>query len=1015
MDKPLLPEPNTRVIENFDTTEGWTAQASDGVTSTIASVAGVEKQALRIDYDFHNVSGYAYTRRLTPVAFPDNYELSFRIRGAPSTNDFQLKFTDAKGENVWWYQARDFRPSAEWQTIRVRRRDLSFAWGPTTDKTLRNTAAIELVVVRGRDGGKGNIEVDQLELTPLTATAPALPAPIASDPRAIDGNPATAAPLTLAEPLVVDFGGPRELGGLMLHWRGGAVPQRYEILGDDGTGEWRHLQSVFAGSADQPLALGERELRRLRIRPIRGSQGDLAELQIMPPAWGATPTAMVSALAAQAPRGTYPRGYTEQSYWTLVGRDGGPDSALIGEDGAIEVAKGGWSIEPFLVVDGKQYGWADVRTSTTLEAGYLPIPHVQWAGAGWTLDTSAFADTDTHKLLARYRLTNTGNAPLNLQFQLAARPFQVNPPAQFLSQQGGVSPIIGAKTIPDGLLLFSPDPGRALHPLIRSITAMRNPTAIVHGGYDSTDFSRWQRAPFAVQDPTGLKAAALLFDIRLAPGESAQIPLLLSDATDPVSAEKPVDVDAAHAATTKYWKDRLNTVQITLPAAYQRIPDSIRTATAHILMSRAGPMLKPGTRSYNRSWIRDGAMISDGLLRLGLDGPVADYAEWYSGYLFANGKVPCCVDSRGADPVPENDSHGEFIHLITQLYRFTGDRARLEAEWPRLHAAQRYMESLRQSERRPDNPPWQYGLMPPSISHEGYSAKPQYSLWDDFWALRGYKDAAFAATVLGKPEAAQIAAQRDQFRTDLHTAIAASAAHWKIDYIPGATSLGDLDATSTTMAFDTAGEQSALDQRLLTGTFEAYWRNFVARRDGSLAWKDYTPYELRNVSAFVRLGQRERANELLDFFFADQRPQGWNQWAEVVGKDAREIRFIGDMPHAWVASDYIRSALDMFAYEADDGAIVLAAGLLPDMLAGEGAAIRNLRTTRGVLSYAIKASPNRLTLTIEPGVKADYRFPWPYPGTPGKARIDGKPARFTSEGLRIPASAGQIRVDVQRR
>ena len=31
--------------------------------------------------------------------------------------------------------------------------------------------------------------------------------------------------------------------------------------------------------------------------------------------------------------------------------------------------------------------------------------------------------------------------------------------------------------------------------------------------------------------------------------------------------------------------------------------------------------------------------------------------------------------------------------------------------------------------------------MPASISHEGYSAKPQYSLWDDFWALRGYRDA----------------------------------------------------------------------------------------------------------------------------------------------------------------------------------------------------------------------------------------------------------------------------------
>jgi hypothetical protein len=31
-----------------------------------------------------------------------------------------------------------------------------------------------------------------------------------------------------------------------------------------------------------------------------------------------------------------------------------------------------------------------------------------------------------------------------------------------------------------------------------------------------------------------------------------------------------------------------------------------------------------------------------------------------------------------------------------------------------------------------------YGLLPESISHEGYSAKPMHSYWDDLWALKGY-------------------------------------------------------------------------------------------------------------------------------------------------------------------------------------------------------------------------------------------------------------------------------------
>src|SRR5690606_33847095 len=100
------------------------------------------------------------------------------------------------------------------------------------------------------------------------------------------------------------------------------------------------------------------------------------------------------------------------------------------------------------------------------------------------------------------------------------------------------------------------------------------------------------------------------------------------------------------------------------------------------------------------------------------------------------GKIPCCVDARGADPTPENDSHGEFIFLAGEVWRATRDEALLRALWPRVEATVRYMDELRASEvegnRAPDRRHLR-GLMPPSISHEGYSAKPAYSYWDDFW------------------------------------------------------------------------------------------------------------------------------------------------------------------------------------------------------------------------------------------------------------------------------------------
>jgi hypothetical protein len=60
------------------------------------------------------------------------------------------------------------------------------------------------------------------------------------------------------------------------------------------------------------------------------------------------------------------------------------------------------------------------------------------------------------------------------------------------------------------------------------------------------------------------------------------------------------------------------------------------------------------------------------------------------------------------------------------------------------------------------------------------------------------------------------------------------------------------------------------------------------------------------------------------------RPLAWNHWAEVVWREPATPRFIGDMPHGWVGSDFIRSVTDMFAYADGDDALVIGAGIHPE-------------------------------------------------------------------------------------
>ena len=148
---------------------------------------------------------------------------------------------------------------------------------------------------------------------------------------------------------------------------------------------------------------------------------------------------------------------------------------------------------------------------------------------------------------------------------------------------------------------------------------------------------------------------------------------------------------------------------------------------------------------------------------------------------------------------------------------------------------------------------------------------------------------------------------------------------------------------------------------------------------------------------------------------ADRRPSAWNQWAEVVGRDPREIRFIGDMPHAWVASDFVRGALDMFAWDRrEDQALVLGGGLSKDWLVGQGSAIRGLATPYGSLDFAMRGTSRRLSATIAGSARppAGFVLAWPFASPLPAARIDGRPTKWRNRALHIASTGKPIRIEV---
>ncbi len=979
--------PQTQLLDDFHNPAAWQASASDQVGSRISQDA---TGAMCLHYDFGRVAGYAVARRALPLNLPEHYTFTLRLRGQGAGNAFQIKWVDASGDNVWWRNLPNFVPPAKALDLAIRQRQIEFAWGPADDKVLRRPAALELVVASGQGGGAGQLCFERLTLQ--TLPAPAAPtAPVIT--QGTEGS-------------TLDLGSAQEFNGLLWRWAGpgqGMTRQAQSadvLLSDDGQ-HWRQALRVRQSRRDwQAVWLPDQAARYVRIKALGSAAA--TELQALAPSVWPDQNALLMALAAHAPRSHHPRAlHGEQNYWTLVGVDGGGDhAALISEDGAIEPRRAGPSVEP-VVIDGqgRVMGWAEVqaegRSSTTLQEGHLPLPQVEWQHPrfGLTVEAGASGDRQQAQLIARYTVHNPTSQRQTLTLALLVQPWQVNPPQQFLNTPGGVAELRQVSWR-----------GRTLHVNGQAwLQALEPPNTVLAAAFDSGDVLAVGGKNLHAQaliDPQALASARLSWPLNLAPGERRSVTIslpLIGSATPPANA---TDAQAQLGAVATAWRTRLNRVRFTLPPEALTMHHSLRVALSHILMSRAGPALQPGTRSYARSWIRDGAMMVAGLLRLGEQDAAREFVRWYAGQLFANGKVPCCVDQRGADPVAENDSHGQFIFAVAELWRHTQDRALLQSLWPQVDAAARYQEQLRQSERSaPNRQPGReafWGLMPASISHEGYSAKPMHSYWDNFWALAGWRDAVLLARAVGDEKRAnELLAQHDEFKRELGKSLATSMAQHHITHLPGAAELGDFDATSSTMIFSPAGAEQLVPPEVLIATWQRYWEEAQRRIAAATAapaglptatplastpvaaaalpaaaiWHEYTPYELRSVSALTRLGQPERAHAMLDFFHHDQRPAGWHHWAEVVDRQPRHPRFIGDMPHAWISSDYIRSALDLLAYERDsDHALVLAAGVPLAWLQSGPVGVQGLRTAYGELGYALTLQDGQAKLVLTPGL-----------------------------------------------
>ncbi len=958
----------------FDDPDSWNVYSSGLSKGSLHRDKGPDGgAALRLDFDFHGGGGFIVARKGFGFRLPDTFEFSFYLRGDCPANNLEFKIADPGGANVWRHLRENHDFPADWTRYLSAERDLPFAWGPEGGGPPETAGAIELVIAAG-PGGAGSVWFadlafdDQTVYMPKKVRASSFQANY--PPAAVfeQGLPSgwRAKKKDPSPRWEVDFGRVSRFGGMIIHWPLPLPPREFDIeISRDGK-IWDSIyQAKRAMGPYTHVPTPGAEARHIRMNFANPEVAAIGGLRLRPDSFSRTMNDFIHSVADDFPRGCFPRyWHHEQSYWTTVGSPLGRRRALINEEGLVETDEAGFSLEPFLIHGGVLVTWDDVVTAVSLPDDGAPFPEVTWTADGIALRVMPWVDGDADSLVLHvtYQIVNSSGRDLRLA--VAARPFQVNPPWQAFRNLGGHSPIHEVRCEENEMIVE----GRRVIP---NRTPDDRGCACFEEDGVLESLSRGTMPPHnSSTDRGGFASGAMLW---ILPDGDAPFEVTLSvPYFGKASALQP---DARETALA-HWRDILAPVKWDVPASAHQAVACFRTGTAHILINRDGPAIQPGPRRYTRSWVRDCVIMGESLAKAQLPKALRDFIAWYAPFQREDGFVPCVVDRDGVDWLVEHDSHGQLLWGINEAYPNCSDHDSLLPYWDHVRKAAECIISLRDTRKHPEFQKGElsacYGLLPESASHEGYLAHHVHSYWDDFWGIRGLQAAAKIADCLDHPEnGIRWKIESERFRHDVLRSLDKVISERKINYIPGSVEWADFDPTATANAIAQLDFGDCLPAGPMHQMFETYLDGFRKKHGGEVPWVNYTAYEIRIIGAFVRMGKRDEAHELLEFFLSDRRPLHWNQWPEISWRDPLSPGHLGDIPHTWIAAEYMISLASMVASEREaTRSMVLAAGLSWKWISEDnGFAVNGLMTNWGDLHFHIHApDENQIVFQVDRGI-----------------------------------------------
>jgi len=440
--------------------------------------------------------------------------------------------------------------------------------------------------------------------------------------------------------------------------------------------------------------------------------------------------------------------------WTSVGLEDSSREAMIDPVGMLTLRPYGWSVFPYVRLDGRNWFPPRMREGISQELmdGVLPIVLTHYrvhASLKWESQAMAVRLQGEETLAFTHTLANQGNRHLSLRFGLALRPY--NPlmlgHINRIHYHDGLWRINGL----DGLLLDE-EPDRVVvsdrhhgDPLVRDVLVeglknLRSKSGIACG------LCEWP-----VELPVGAErhftSAALLGDKPEKP--SALRKSRLASCLGP----------AREAALIRLKEVQEEGFCLRLPD--EKLNRAFGAIKGHLHVFDDGNHFSPGTFLYHQPWFRDSAFIAAAF----------DHLGWFARVENKVGPMLARQDRHGffRSQNGEWDSNGQAMWTLVQHVRRGGSPDIL----PRIHGplmqGARWIARMRRKEGHTPSP--HYGLLPSGFSAEHFGPNDHY-YWDNFWSIAGLESALWSANASGLgQDIVWLQSEIEEYRSDLHASL----------------------------------------------------------------------------------------------------------------------------------------------------------------------------------------------------------------------------------------------------